>query len=105
MKRSRQRNKFLNIKSDLDRKAYNKQRNMWLIYREKKKTNFMVIFNGNFLNRKQDFGETVKPFLAEKSKKVSIIRQSKLSHKNKQIAKIFNEYFISIPILNMPANH
>ena len=52
MKRSRQRNKFLNIKSELDRKAYNKQRNMWLIYREKKKTNFMVIFNGNFLNRK-----------------------------------------------------
>ena len=27
MKRSRLRNKFLNIKSDIDRKGYNKQRN------------------------------------------------------------------------------
>ena len=38
MKRSRLRNKFLNTKSDIDRKAYNKQRNLCvsLIRREKK---------------------------------------------------------------------
>ena len=31
MKRSRLRNKFLNTKSDIDRKAYNEQRNMLLV--------------------------------------------------------------------------
>ena len=39
MKRSRLRNKFLNIKSDIDRKAYDKERNLCvsLIRPEKKK--------------------------------------------------------------------
>ena len=32
MKTSRLRNKFLNTKSNLDRKAYNKQEIMWLVY-------------------------------------------------------------------------
>ena len=38
MKRSRLRNKFLNTRSDLDRKAYNKQRNyvVSLLRKEKK---------------------------------------------------------------------
>ena len=40
-KRSRLRNKFLNTKSDLDRKAYNRQRNY--VVRLKKNRNFMVI--------------------------------------------------------------
>ena len=40
MKKSRLRNKFLNTKSDIDRKAYNKQRNLCvsLIRQEKKKS-------------------------------------------------------------------
>ena len=39
MKRSRLRNKFLNTRSDLDRKAYNKQRNHVVsLLRKKKKT-------------------------------------------------------------------
>ena len=39
MKISRPRNKFLNTKSDIDRKVYNKQRNLYmgLIRQEKKK--------------------------------------------------------------------
>ena len=37
MKRSRLRNKFLNTKSDLDRKAYNKQRNYVVSLYEKRK--------------------------------------------------------------------
>ena len=39
MKRSRLRNKFLNTRSDLDRKAYNKQRNYVVsLSRKEKKT-------------------------------------------------------------------
>ena len=42
MKRSRLRNKFLNTKSDLDRKAYNKQRNYLVSLMRKEKNNFIV---------------------------------------------------------------
>ena len=67
---------------------------MWLAYWEKKK---------GILT----FWKTVKSFLAEKSKKVSkitLIEDNQIISQDKQIAKIFNEYFISIPILNMPTN-
>ena len=43
MKRSCLRNKFLNTKSDLDRKAYNKQKNYVVSLMRKEKRNFMVI--------------------------------------------------------------
>ena len=43
MKRSRLRNKFLNTKSDIDRKAYNKQRNYVVSLLRKAKRIFMVI--------------------------------------------------------------
>ena len=97
MKRSRLRNKFLNTKSDLDRKAYNKQRNYVV------NTNL----NTSVLTENKTFWKTVEPFLTEKSKKVSkitLIEDNQIISQDKQIAKIFNEYFISIPILNMPTN-
>ena len=43
MKRSRLRNKFLNARSDLDGKAYNKQRNYVVSLLRKEKNNFTVI--------------------------------------------------------------
>ena len=43
MKRSRLRNNFFNAKSDLDRKAYNKQRNYVVSLLRKEKSNFTVI--------------------------------------------------------------
>ena len=46
---------------------------MWLVYREKKKKTFMVILILAFLTENKTFWKTVKPFLAEKSKKVSKI--------------------------------
>ena len=46
---------------------------VWLVYREKKKKTFMVILILAFLTENKTFWKTVKPFLAEKSKKVSKI--------------------------------
>ena len=43
MKRSRLRNKFLNIKSDTDRNAYNKQRNYLVSLLRNEKKNFIAI--------------------------------------------------------------
>ena len=107
MKRSCLRNKFLITKSDLDRKAYNKQRNYVVSLMRKEKKEFYGNLNTSVLTENRTFWKTVKPFLAEKSKKVSkitLIEDNQIISQDKQIAKIFNEYFISIPILNMPTN-
>ena len=45
MKRSRLRNKFLNTKSDIDRKAYNKQRNPRVSLVRNEKKNFFININ------------------------------------------------------------
>ena len=105
MKRSRLRNKFLNTKSDLDRKAYNKQRNYVVSLLRKEKKEFYGNLNTSVLTENRTFWKTVKPFLAEKSKKVfkiTLIEDNQVISQDKEIAKTFNEYCISIPILNMP---
>ena len=60
MKRPRLRNKFLNTKSDIDRKAYNKQRNlcMGLISREKK--NFFNNISTRDITDNKTFWKKVK---------------------------------------------
>ena len=107
MKRSPLKNKFLNTKSDTDRKAYNKHRNYVasLLRNEKKK------FYSN-LDNKVAIGtriiwKTVKPLLSEKVRKhskINLVEDNKIISRDDQIAKKFSEYFISIPILNMPSN-
>ena len=107
MKRSRLRNKFLNTKSDLDAKACNKQRNYVVSLLRKEKKEFYDNLNTSVLTENKTFWKTVKPFLTEKSKKVSkitLIEDNQIISQDKQIANIFNEYFISIPMLNMPTN-
>ena len=69
MKRSCLRNKFLNTKSDLDRKAYNKQRNYVVSLLRKEKKEFYGNLNTSVLTENKIFWKTVKPFLTEKSKK------------------------------------
>ena len=107
MKRSRLRNKFLNTRSDIDRKAYNKQRNYVVSLLRKKKKEFYSNLNTNILTENKTFWKTVKPFLADKTNKTSritLIEDEKTISQEIEIAKTFNEYFISIPIKNMPSN-
>ena len=73
MRRSPLRNKFLNTKSDLDRKAYNKQRNYVVSLLRKEKKDFYGNLNTSVLTENKTVWKTVKPFLTEKSKKVSKI--------------------------------
>ena len=107
MKRSRLRNKFLNTRSELDRKVYNKQRNYVVNLLRNVKKEFYGNLNTNVLTENRTFWKTVKPFLSEKSKKASkitLIENEKIVSEDKEIAKVFNDYFINIPILNMPTN-
>ena len=65
MKRSRFRNKFLNTKIDIDRKAYDKQRNLCvsLIMREKK--NFFNNISTRDSTDHKTFWKTVKPLFTD----------------------------------------
>ena len=61
------RNKFLNTRSDLDRKAYNWQRNYIVCLLRKEKNEFYGNLNTNILTENR---KTVKPFLVDKRKKI-----------------------------------
>ena len=95
MKRSRLRNKFLNTKSDIDRKAYNKQHN------------FYSNLNTKFLTDNRAFWKTIKAFLSEKVKKhseIKLFEDDKIISRDDYISKKFSKYSLNMPILNMPSN-
>ena len=106
MKRSRLRNKILNTKSDIDRKAYNKQRNCVVsLLRNGRK--IYSSLDTKVVTDNRTFWETVKPLLSEKvtkHSKIKLVEDDKSISRHNQIAKKFSEYFINIPILNMPSN-
>ena len=58
MKKSRLRNKFLSTKSDIDRKAYNKQRNLCVSLIRKEKKNFFSNINTNDITDNKTFCKT-----------------------------------------------
>ena len=78
-----------------------------LLYTSSLKKEFYSNFNTNILTENKTFWKTVKPFLADKTNKTSritLIEDEKTICQDIEIAKTFNEYFISIPIKNMPSN-
>ena len=53
------------------------------------------------------FWKIAKPNISDKVKirsKISLVEDDKMVSQGDEIAKTFNEYFINIPILNMPNN-
>ena len=119
---SRLRNKFLNTKSDIDRKAYNKQRNLCVsLIRLEKKNFFNNIITRGIIDNKA-FWKTVKPFFTDeiqtKSKitlneknVVSEVGQEQIVSKkviseDQAVSEVFNKFLINIvPNLKIPTNH
>ena len=66
MKRSRLRNKFLNTKSDIDRKAYNKQRNLCVSLIRREKKNFFDNISTHDITDNKTFWKKVKPLFTYK---------------------------------------
>ena len=78
---SRLTNNFLNTKSDIDRKAYNEQRNLWVILIMSEK-NFFSNINTSDITDNKTFWKTVKPYFTDKIKtksKITLIEKKKLS--------------------------
>ena len=70
MKRTRLKNKFLNIKGNLDRKAYNKQTNYVVsLLRKEKKKEFYGNFNTSVLTENTTSWKSLKLILAENLQK------------------------------------
>ena len=79
MKRSSLRNKFLNTKSDINRKAYNKQRNICATLIRQKTKNFYSKLNILIINNKT-FWKKVKTFFTDK-----ILTKSKMTLIEKEL--------------------
>ena len=75
----RLRNKFLNAKSDIDRKAYNKQRNLCVSLIRSEKKNFFSNINTGDITDSKTFWKTVKLFFIDKIKTKSKITLRKKS--------------------------
>ena len=86
------RNKFLNTKSDIDRKAYNKQRNLHASLIKSEKKNFFSNINKSDITDNKTFWRTVKPFFTEKIKtksKITLIEKKIVSQEDQE--KIVSE--------------
>ena len=124
MKRSRLRNKFLNTKSNIDRKAYNnnKQRNIFVSLIRSEKKNFFRNINISDITDNKTFWETVKPFFTNKIKTKSkitpiqktIVSQNgqeeivsgKIITEDQSVAEAFSKFFINIvPNLKISTDH
>ena len=122
MKRSRLRNKFLNTKSDIDRKAFNKQHNLRVSLIRSEKKNFFSNINTSGITDNKTFWKTVKPFFTNKIKtksKIKLIKKNIVSQEGQEevvseriiiedlaAADVFNKFFINIvPNFKMSTDH
>ena len=72
----------MNYKSDIDRNAYNKQRNLCVSLIRSEKKSFFSNINTSDITDDKTFWNTVKPFFTDKIKtksKITLIKKKKLS--------------------------
>ena len=70
----------------------------------RKKKEFCGILETNVLTESRAFWKTIKPFLADKTNatsRITLTEDKKIISQDIKIAKLFNDYFISILITNM----
>ena len=105
IKRSRLRNKFLNTKRDIDRKTYNKKRNLCVSLIRSEKKNLFSNINTSDITDNKTFWKTVKPFFTDKIKtksKITLIEKKCLEEAQEEItedqvvAEVFNKFSINI---------
>ena len=75
------RNKFLNTKDDIDRKAYNKQHNFVVSLLRNEEKNFFGNLDTKVVIDQRTFWKTVKPLLYEKvtkNSKINLVKDNKV---------------------------
>ena len=85
MKRSRLKNKFFNAKTEIDRKAYNQQRNYSVTFIRKFRSNqtFFGNINATDVTDDKTFWRTVTPFFIDKvttRSKITLIEKKEVQN-------------------------
>ena len=99
MHRSRLKNIKQRHPSELNIFNYNQQRNRCLSILRATKKRFYDSIDGSQVTDNKKFWKTVRPFFSNKgpdSEKITLIENDELVRDDKEIAKIFNEFFINI---------
>ena len=94
MKRSRLRNKFLNTKSEIDRRAYKKQRNYVVSLMRKEKESFYSTLDTPVVTENKKFWKTVKAFFIRQS--YSKVPNNRGPPRLLFLGKFFNYVFICL---------
>ena len=96
MKRSRLRNRYRKNKSEMNKRAYKKQRNYCVsIYKKVKKSYFENLQPSSICDNKR-FWKTVKPLFSEKNvstDNITLIENNVIVSEDKKVAEIFNCFF------------
>ena len=99
MVRSKLRKKFLKNRSEEDRKAYNKQRNMcFKLLRKIKKVTFQIWIQKCVVDNKK-FWKTVKSSFSDKSgnfESIALLKNDSIASDDNEVANIFNKYFSNL---------
>ena len=85
MKRLRLRNKFLNTKSHIDRRVYNKQRSYVVSFLRKEKKDFYGNLDNSKVTDNRVFGKIVKSKIYDKVKlrtKIPLVKDDKILSQN-----------------------
>ena len=96
MVRSKLRHNFLKSRSEEDRKAYNKQRNMYVKLRKKTKRNYFSNLNTKCVVDNKKFWKTVKSSFSYKSnnfESIALVENDSNVSNDNGVANIFIEYF------------
>ena len=106
MLNSKLRNKFLKSRSNKDREAYKKQRNLCVSLLRQNKKDYFETLDIKFVTDNKMFWETVAPLFSNKSKasnKITLSEHEKLIMNDQKCAELFKNYVNSVvKDLNIP---
>ena len=96
MKRSRLRNIFLKTKTEVDKTAYNKQRNHCASLTRKTIKDYYSNLDEKCVIDNKKFWKTVKPFLSDKTMmddNITLVENDEIITDDLKVAEIFNNFF------------
>ena len=99
MTRSRLRNNFLKDKTMENKVAYNRQRNYCVNLVRKEKKSYYGNLDTNKITDNKTFWKTVQPLFSRKtinSDHITLIKNDNIISENKDIAEMFNKFFVNI---------
>ena len=98
--RSRLKNKMDRSPTEKNITAYKRQRNLCVSLRRKNIKSFLKNVTKRDIIKNKNFWTFIKPFLTNKelleNKDITLIERNKIMTSKRELAKIFNEYYIDI---------